>query len=136
MAADEISVLPDQVFAELVEVISHLNNMPQPGEFVTRGPNASDSPAAYEFMRSLNGLGIQLSRTVRATAQHMFDLSDEIRAAVKHQVELDASFADDAKMITGVLDSLDDYFPDMVKTAPAGTGASPSGAGGRTIAPI
>ncbi len=128
MAAPEISVQPEQVFAELLEVITHLNNVPKPGEFVTTGPTASESPAAYEFMRSLNGLGRQLSLTVKSTAQYMFDLSDEIRAAVKQQVELDASFADEAKTITGMLDTLDDYFPDMVKTAPGDAG----GAGGPT----
>lgn len=117
MAAGEISVQPELVFAELFTVLSHLNELPEPGEVgVTHGASASDSDAAFEFRKSLNELGIQLSRTVRLTAQYMFDLSDEIRAAVKYQVELDASFADEAKAITGMLDSLDDYFPGMVKT--------------------
>ncbi|MGX5694888.1 hypothetical protein ACWKWP_01710 [Agromyces soli] len=130
MGASEISVQPDQIFAELFEVLSHLNNLPEASEVgLTQGASASDSPAAYEFRRSLNDLGIQLSRTVRATAQHMFDLSDDIRAAVKYQVELDASFADEAKAITGMLDSLDDYFPGMVKTTPGDTGL-PAGSGG------
>ncbi|MRG58877.1 hypothetical protein GE115_03185 [Agromyces sp. CFH 90414] len=130
MGASEISVQPDQVFAELVAVLNSLHEMPDPAAVSrTDGAAASESPAAQEFRRALNGLGIQLGRTVRATVEYMAELSDQIRAAVKQQVELDASFADEAKTITGVLDSLDDYFPDIVqKKAPT--------VGGRDIAPI
>lgn len=139
MAAGEISVQPEQVFAELFAVLSRLEALPESGEVGrTLGASASDSDAAFEFRKSLNELGSQLSRTVRSTAQSMFDLADDIRAAVKYQVELDASFADEAKAITGMLDTLDDYFPGMVKTPTSadGTPGRPAGTSGRTTMEI
>ena len=58
MGAPEISVQPEQVFAELLEVITHLNNVPKPGEFVTTGPTASESPAA----RATSGTASMIDR--------------------------------------------------------------------------
>lgn len=118
MAATEISVKPELVFAELQTVLARLKNLPEPGEVgSTLGASASDSIAARELRTSLNDLGTQLTQTVQDTAQKLFNLADAIREAVESQLELDASFADEAKAITGMLDSLEADFPGIVTTS-------------------
>ncbi|UOE43946.1 hypothetical protein [Agromyces larvae] len=125
--AEEISVEPEQVFAALGVVFNRLSHLP-PAEALTQttGATGADSDAVAKFALALNRLGEQLSTTVDGIAKSMIAIGGQIREAVRHQVELDATFSDEADTITALLDGLERAYPEYAAAAAAAAASAAS----------